>query len=340
MFEFICSIRKYINYVCDLCFDKPTLIQPIEDNDTDNTTYTMIFPYSKKNNITRELNIVFDKIYKGELLPLSKKSKSDSLYLYNDKIYKLGYTNIKQYLDVISVIQNYNIPNIVTPEFIYENKYLVSPRNDYVQIFKYYKHGDLFDYIEQNNIVLNSNEKINIFRKIINLIAPFHAKGLAHRDIKLENILVYYDECNNLQLKLIDLDFACISKNDLDFHGGSTYYVSYEVMNREKVKKELNDITDWRYVDIWSATTILYILLFNTFPWENSQEKTENKLFMEYLYYYNSFHTDSYWGRKLSSLDLEAHHLDLVFPIFKHGFDIEHTTRVDIFYIQNLLNTY
>lgn len=338
MFEFIYNIRKYINYTCDICFDKQTPIQPIEDND--NTTYTMIFPYSKKKNITRELNIVFDKIYKGELLPLAKKSKSDSLYLYNDKIYKVGYTNIKQYLDVISIIKNYNIPNIVIPEFIYENKYLVSPRNDYVQIFKYYKHGDLFEYIEKNNISLSSNEKINIFRKIINLIAPFHINGLAHRDIKLENILIYYDECNNLQLKLIDLDFTCISKKDLDFHGGSTYYVSYEVMNREKIKKELNDITDWRSVDIWSTTVILYILLFNTFPWENSEEITENKLFMEYLYYYNSFHTDSYWGRKLSSLDLDEQYLDLVFTIFKHGFDIEHTKRVDIFYIQNLLNKY
>lgn len=336
MFEFICNIRKYINYVFDLCFYKPTLVQSIDDNDI----YSMIFPYSKKKNITYELNIVFDKIYKGELFSLAKKSKSESLYLYNDKIYKLGYTNIKQYLDVISVIQNYNIPNIVIPEFIYENKYLGSPRKGYVQIFKYYKHGDLFDYIEQNNMVLSSNEKIYIFKKIINLIAPFHANGLAHRDIKLENILVYYDEHNNLQLKLIDLDFACISKKDLDFQGGSPYYVSYEVMNREKVKKNLNDIVDWRPVDIWSITTILYILLFNTFPWENSQEKRANKLFMEYLYYYNSFNIDSYWTHKLNSLDLDKHYLDLVFPILKYGFDIEHTTRVDIYYIQNLLNTY
>ena len=109
-------------------------------------------------------------------------------------------------------------------------------------------------------------------------------------------------------------------------------------MNREKIKKELNDITDWKSVDIWSVTIILYILLFNIFP-KNSQENTENKLFMEYLYYHNSFHTDTYWTRKLSSLNLNEHYLNLVFP-FKHGFNIEHTSRIDIFYIQNLLNTY
>ena len=54
----------------------------------------MIFPYSKKN-ITRELNIVFENIKVNYYL--YQKNPNQTLC----KIYKLGYTNIKQYLNMM-----------------------------------------------------------------------------------------------------------------------------------------------------------------------------------------------------------------------------------------------
>lgn len=340
MFENICNLKKYLNYLYNLCFNTITSTENIENNHSEIHAYNIIFPDSKKNFITSTLNLVLDKIYKNELVPLDKKSKTNSIYLYDNKIYKLGHTNIKQYLDILNIIKNYNIPNIIVPDYIYKKKNITSSFIDYIQIFKYYVHGDLFDYIEKNNEYLDSNQKLNIYKKFINLVASFHTHGLAHRDIKLENIIVCYDNYGNMELKLIDLDFACIFNNDLDFNGGSIYYAPYEILNRKKIQYEGNDIMDWRAVDVWSCTTVLYTLLFNKFPWDNAKETRSNLLFIDYLYYYNNFNTDTYWINKLDSLNLDSYYLNLYFPILKHGFDIDHNKRIDIFYIQNLLNTY
>ena len=47
-------------------------------------------------------------------------------------------------------------------KYIYKKKNITSSFIDYIQIFKYYVHGDLFDYIEKNNEYLDSNQKLNI----------------------------------------------------------------------------------------------------------------------------------------------------------------------------------
>ena len=56
----------------------------------------------------------------------------------------------------------------------------------------------------------NENQVRNIMKQMTNALMYLHERNIAHRDIKLENIIVNED----MQLKLIDFGFStCIEKN-------------------------------------------------------------------------------------------------------------------------------
>ena len=92
-----------------------------------------------------------------------------SIFLFNNQVYKITLLkNIKNYLSVLNTI-NYNIKNVLIPNEIYFNKF----QCEIVQIYKYYKDGDLFDYFTEN--ILSYTEVFNIFYQIITIVHNLHA---------------------------------------------------------------------------------------------------------------------------------------------------------------------
>merc|ERR1711915_808087 len=69
---------------------------------------------------------------------------------------------------------------------------------------------DLFDFISEQGPLQESLAK-EIFSQIVDTVSECHKKGVVHRDIKDENILI---ETKNFKTKLIDFGSGDILKKD------------------------------------------------------------------------------------------------------------------------------
>lgn len=296
-----------------------------------NNSYNLLF--STNPNSPNNLELIFYKIYSNNNIS-HYESINSTIFKYDNKIFKINSKeNYNNYISVIQTILNYKLKNIVLPEQIYNNKFT---KQEYIEIFHYYPDGDLFNYIY--NQTLSLSQKKYIFKQLVNIISPFHKIGLVHRDIKMENFLIHFDNNNEIKIKLTDLDFACIGTTDLTFTGGTMHYASYELMNNK-------EFTSWFSSDIWSLNIILYILLFNKFPWNNAIEyQTYNKnkfITEEPCDKFNTYlisEPSNYWNERLSLLfDKNDIHFSIYSKILTYGFNINCNERTDISYIQNLL---
>lgn len=305
----------YYNYYCSTPKKK---IDVPKSNSKIELDYTYDLVFSNINNSSKQLNIVLYEIYSNGINIDKTKSK---IFLYNNKIYKIHIPkSLKNYLSVIHTIKNYNIHNVLIPQEMYFNNY----KKDTVQIYKYYSDGDLFDYFYNNNLI--QSEILNIYKQIINIVDNLHKHYIVHRDLKLENFLIY-NKNDNIQIVLIDLDYSVINNNtNTDtFNSGTEQYVAYEIINNK-------NITNWASCDIWSSSIILYILLFRLFPWQNSSKN--NIHFIQYINEYD----DLYWYDKLSELNINDTYKKIYSKIFNYGFNLDHTERCNITYIKNLVD--
>ena len=127
-------------------------------------------------------------------------------------------------------------------------------------ILEYAAHGTLFDQIEKTSNGFSENVCKYILYEIINAISSLHKKGICHRDIKLDNILLVGDDYH---LKLCDLGFSDNfldennNKKKLKKYVGTKYYFAPEILE--------NKLYDGEKVDIFSIGALLFILMTKKF---------------------------------------------------------------------------
>lgn len=110
--------------------------------------------------------------------------------------------------------------------------------------------GDLYSWIKKKKF--NEKEAWQIFLQIIKGLNFLHLKGIIHRDIKIENILLSND-LENPVVKIADFSLAEFYKTkSLTTKCGTPGFMAPEIFN--------NEFYDER-ADIFSAGIILYILL-------------------------------------------------------------------------------
>merc|ERR1719409_1040266 len=125
-------------------------------------------------------------------------------------------------------------------------------------------------------------------------------KGVVHRDLKLENILV--DE--NLNLKVADFGFATYKKiNKLNSYRGTMTYMAPEIKEGKQY--------DGRSIDVFSTGVILFIIVQGIFPFKEAKKDE---------YFYNLILTgkiDHYW-KKVGGQNLSDEFKDLILKIFSY----------------------
>ncbi|KXS09577.1 kinase-like protein [Gonapodya prolifera JEL478] len=124
---------------------------------------------------------------------------------------------------------------------------------------------DLFECIEQVEHLTEEQSRF-VFRQIAEAVAYLHAKGIVHRDLKDENIVI--DE--KLHAKLIDFGSAAIEprptqQNHLfDHFYGTIQYAAPEILRGEKYRGRPNDM--------WALGILLYTILFGESPFASTNQ--------------------------------------------------------------------
>ena len=128
-------------------------------------------------------------------------------------------------------------------------------------IMEYISGGNLQSFVKKRRKLCEKTAKI-LFRQIIQGIKYIHSRGIVHRDIKLENILL---DLNNI-VKICDFGVGKLIKPNtiLKDQCGTPVYMAPEIIKGEGYHGFP--------VDIWSAGVALYIMLSGNLPFNKDKE--------------------------------------------------------------------
>jgi len=152
-------------------------------------------------------------------------------------------------------------PNVVKfREFISEEK------NGWI-VMEYISGVNLFELLASNNFKpLNDLRVKSLFLQLVKALQHCHSKGVFHRDIKLENILV---TSKGQRVKLIDFGLAGVDKLGSPLFTesvGSLDYAAPEVF--------LDKSYDASAADVFSLGVVLFCMVAGLLPFRNYERET------------------------------------------------------------------
>jgi len=202
------------------------------------------------------------------VVKLVHKVNDPSMY-FALKEYKLS--RVKQNIDERTFLKHlrneYQIgsllhhPNVIETYAFLMTKTHNHKRRKYFVVLEYCNGGDLFSVIQKGDL---GRQEINCnFKQLMDGVNYLHSLGVAHCDIKPENILIK----NVSQLKIIDFGTSEIFKYPYTPDTikkskgvkGSKPYIAPEQFQRSEY--------DPRAADIWSCAIVYIASLFDELPW-------------------------------------------------------------------------
>lgn len=166
----------------------------------------------------------------------------------------------------IQILQKICHPNIIK---LYEAFTLTNSKNEeyVILIQELCSNGSLFKYVMTHGFK-NEREKRMISRKITEAVEYLHNEGLAHADIKPENVLL--DKHKNP--KLCDFNLSkIVNEADPYSHCGSCLYAAPEMFQSGPV--------NFQKADIWSLGMMLYSISEMSYPYRSLNEAHKGILF-------------------------------------------------------------
>lgn len=136
-------------------------------------------------------------------------------------------------------------------------------------VMEYAAGGDLFDYVLRRG-GLKEHEARWFFQQLIIAMDFVHKKGVANRDIKLENTLL--DSSPKPLIKLCDFGYSKHEKfqSAPGSRVGTPAYLAPEVIMTTK-----GSTYNGKIADIWSCGVVLYVMLTGSYPFERTEDKKD-----------------------------------------------------------------
>uniref|UniRef100_A0A1A9WJ88 Protein kinase domain-containing protein n=1 Tax=Glossina brevipalpis TaxID=37001 RepID=A0A1A9WJ88_9MUSC len=124
-------------------------------------------------------------------------------------------------------------------------------------VTEYACQGEIFDHLVENGR-MKEPEAARVFTQLVSAVQYCHSKGVVHRDLKAENVLLDKD----MNIKLADFGFSNRYKegNPLTTWCGSPPYAAPEVFQGLEY--------DGPKADIWSLGVVLYALVCGALPFD------------------------------------------------------------------------
>ncbi|XP_032497335.1 serine/threonine-protein kinase 33 isoform X2 [Phocoena sinus] len=182
---------------------------------------------------------------------------------------KAGSSAVKLLEREVTILKSVKHEHIIHLEQVFE-----TPKKMYL-VMELCEDGELKEILDRKGH-FSENETRWIIRSLASAIAYLHNKGIVHRDLKLENIMVkssFIDANDEMNLNIKVTDFGLAVKKQgrseamLQTTCGTPIYMAPEVINAHDYSQQC---------DIWSIGVIMYILLCGEAPF---MARSEEKLF-------------------------------------------------------------
>ncbi|KAL5272158.1 hypothetical protein ACHWQZ_G000397 [Mnemiopsis leidyi] len=169
---------------------------------------------------------------------------------------QMNQTSIQKLNREMKIMKRLDHPNIVR---LYE---VIETEKTLYLVMEYASGGEVFDYLVAHGR-MKEKEARQKFRQIVSAVQYCHQKGIIHRDLKAENLLLDAE----MNMKLADFGFSneFTVGTKLDTFCGSPPYAAPELFQGKKY--------DGPEVDVWSLGVILYTLVSGSLPFDGQNLK-------------------------------------------------------------------
>ncbi|XP_034672040.1 serine/threonine-protein kinase par-1 [Drosophila subobscura] len=166
---------------------------------------------------------------------------------------QLDQINLQKVYREVEIMKRLKHPHIIKLYQVMETKNMI-----YI-VSEYASQGEIFDYIAKYGRMSESAARFK-FWQIISAVEYCHKKGIVHRDLKAENLLL---DCS-MSIKIADFGFSNHFKPGelLATWCGSPPYAAPEVFEGKQYTGP--------EIDIWSLGVVLYVLVCGALPFDGS----------------------------------------------------------------------
>ena len=160
------------------------------------------------------------------------------------------------------VKQEISILKLVKHKYIVQLYEIMQTAQHIFIIMEYCEGKEIMDYILTKNR-LNEMESLKYFHQLINTLFYLHSQNIAHRDVKIDNMLLD----KNKDLKLVDFGLSTKYTDDnlLDQPCGTVVYAAPEVLEGKEYHGML--------ADVWSSGIVLYGMLVGFLPFSDKNDE-------------------------------------------------------------------
>ncbi|GMM30516.1 serine/threonine/tyrosine protein kinase [Martiniozyma asiatica (nom. inval.)] len=173
----------------------------------------------------------------------------------------------------LRILKNLDHPGIVRLKSFYEDE------TEYYIVMEYVSGGDLMDFVAGYGIIEEEPAR-EIARQIVDAIKHVHSKGISHRDLKPDNILIAQD--NPVIVKITDFGLAKGKENESQMKTfcGTLAYLAPEVLNNKKSRVKKRYLGNGKIkadsysnkVDMWSIGCLLFVIMTGHLPFGGSTQ--------------------------------------------------------------------